>query len=108
MSFFYTQKPIPLFRASLFPNLLFFNFMNRLLRLTKEAFFALWFYKNPLTYYIERLCWSRSQDISLFLRNGIRYALKSNASDINIVDELWNRKIYDRLISYIKEGSIVR
>jgi len=80
---------------------------KKILRLTKEALFAAYFYKNPITYYKDRLRLFPNRTIHLVLRNGIRYAIHSNTRDTCIVDELWNRKIYDRLISYIKDGSNV-
>ncbi len=77
------------------------------MRLVKEFFFALVSFRNPLLYYAERLGGFSDKKINIWFWNGVGYVLNTNTSDIRILNEVWNEKVYDPLLSYIKEGSSI-
>lgn len=81
--------------------------MKKILRLTKEFFFALRFFKNPLAYYLERLRLSHNKKIILRLRSGLSYSVNANTNEIRIVNEIWNMKIYDPLLRNVRDGATV-
>lgn len=81
--------------------------MKKIFRLTKEFFFSLFFYKNPVEYFKNRLELSGDDKIILNLRNGISYCINTNTTEMRVVDEIWRVRVYDRLLSHIRENSIV-
>lgn len=83
------------------------NFIRKIIRLIREVVFVLWFYSNPWVYYRERLKLFPDTRVILKLRNGIRYALKTNTNEIVMLDEIWRKRIYDPFLSYISNGGTV-
>jgi FkbM family methyltransferase len=81
--------------------------MNKFLRLLKEACRAIVLYKNWWMYYGDRCGLFTDKIIKLKMRNGIVYFIKTNDSDVRILDEIWNREVYDRLMYYVKPSSVV-
>lgn len=82
--------------------------VKKIARLTREAVYALFLYRNPFTYYAERFHrFPAGQEKHMKLRNGLVYSIQTGTPDVNIIEELWSRKIYDRLLSHIKPGSVV-
>lgn len=81
--------------------------MEKILRLAREFLFSLFFYKNPLVYFRERLGLTKEGRFILRLPGGIRYALNANTNEIRMVNEIWNLKVYDSLLRNIREGSTV-
>src|SRR3989344_8063697 len=81
--------------------------MNKFFRLIKEGIFALWFYRNPWIYYADRFGIFKDKKVLIKLRNGLKYNINTNTTDIRVLNELWNVGVYDRLLHYVKDNSIV-
>ncbi|MFH1246727.1 MAG: FkbM family methyltransferase [Candidatus Liptonbacteria bacterium] len=81
--------------------------MKKLIRLVKEAIFAVRFYKNWWTYIFERFGAFGERTILIKLRNGLNYRINTNTSDVRVLNELWNLGIYDRLKSFVSENGTV-
>ncbi|TSC82475.1 MAG: FkbM family methyltransferase [Parcubacteria group bacterium Gr01-1014_20] len=81
--------------------------MEKIVRLTKEFFFTLSFYRNPFAYLKNRLGLSGVGKIILRLKNGINYCINANTTEMRVIDEIWRVGVYDRLLTRIKENSIV-
>lgn len=81
--------------------------MKKLLRIIRESFFALVFYKNPLTYLKSRLGLFKNQKITISLNNGVSYIINAGTTEIRVIDEIWRLKVYDPLLSFVTYGATV-
>jgi FkbM family methyltransferase len=81
--------------------------MNKYFRLLREAFFALYAYSNFWTYYRERLGMHEDGTVVIHLRAGVHYKIKTNDSDVRILNEVWNAKVYDRFLPELKPGATI-
>ena len=81
--------------------------MKKILRLFREAIFVVFIFKNPMVYYRERLHRSRTDSIVLALWRGPRYRLHANTNEIRMVNEIWIMKVYDPLLKWVRDGSVV-
>ncbi len=81
--------------------------MKKLLRIAKESFFALIFYKTPLTYLKSRLGLFKNKKITVSLNNGISYVINAGTTEIRVIDEIWRLRVYDPLLSFVASGATV-
>lgn len=81
--------------------------MKKIIRLLLEVFFAVRFFKNPLSYFKERLGYSSTPQFLLHARNGLHFILQTKTTDIRVVNEIWHLGVYDKLLNFIQEGSVV-
>jgi len=81
--------------------------MRRIIRLIDEALFALFFYKNFYKYWLLRLGFFSGKKSLIKLWNGINYKINGNAGEIGILNEIWNMNIYDPLLKFVKDDSVI-
>lgn len=81
--------------------------MKKLARLTREFFFALFSYRNFITYFLVRCKFLGSKKVVIRLWNGISYVVHADANELGMINEIWNWKIYDPLLHYVHDGSTV-
>lgn len=76
-------------------------------RIISEFVSAFFLYKNFWTYMLCRAKLLSDNQVILFLRNGISYALRAKTNEIDIVKEIWHFKIYDTLLHYVQDDAVV-
>jgi FkbM family methyltransferase len=63
--------------------------------------------RNFPVYFFARLGLLGDRTIVLRMRNGIDYFVRTGTGEPQLVEELWNRKVYDPLLPFINDGSTV-
>lgn len=81
--------------------------MQKIKRLVREALWAVRSLTNFPVYFAVRLKLIRSRKVILKFRNGVRYAVRTDTPEPSMVEEIWHRNVYDRLLSFIHDGSTV-
>lgn len=73
----------------------------------REVFWAVRSLSNFPVYFAMRLGLMRNKEAILKFRNGVRYLIHAGTSEPSMVEEIWHRSIYDRLLSFIHNNSTV-
>ena len=81
--------------------------MKKIKRLAREAVWAVGAIRNFPIYFFARFGLLGRRTIVLHMRNGIDYVVRTGTGEPQLVEELWHRKVYDPLLSYISDGSTV-
>jgi FkbM family methyltransferase len=90
--------------------------MKKFERIARESVWAIHSISNFPLYFAGRLgllgnrkdiLKLRDRKFILKLRNGIQYYIRPHLGELEMVEEIWHREIYDPLLSFIKDGSTV-
>jgi len=81
--------------------------MKKIIRLIKEFFYALRFYKNSWTYFFDRVGFFNRGFITLRLWGGAKYKIHAGTNEIRMFNEIWHWGIYDPLLKYVRDGGTI-
>src|ERR1700690_1799361 len=81
--------------------------MEKIKRVFMEGVWAVRSLSNFPLYFAGRLGMLGDDSVIIKFRNGVRYHARPRLGEFQMIEEIWNRAVYDPLLYLIKDGSTV-